>query len=175
MCLATGSLMGKTYVLRSAGNGVALVATEESDRGTPINPTPNTNEKSTASNKTPDSAPKDLNRDRYLLWHGRMRQVGAYRLTVHADATKGVGAREHDHEKERKCIICTQTKMTRIVNRNLPDRVTRRLETVYMDFWSPYRLPIIKYRITLCLLPTSSADIRTSRSQERAREVFSNV
>ena len=172
LCLATGSSVEKTYVLRSAESGVALVATEESDRGALINPTPNTNDKSTASNEIPKSAPTDLGRDRFLLWHDRMGPVGAYGLTVLADATKGAGARLHDHEKERKCIICTQTKMTRIVNRNLPDRATRRLERVCMDFGSPYRLQIIKYRITLCLLPTNSADIRTSRSQERAREVF---
>ena len=31
--------------------------------------------------------------------------------------------------------------MTRIINRNPPERATRRLERVYSDFWGPYRVP----------------------------------
>ena len=116
-CLATGSLVGKTYLLQSAGSGVALVATDE-----PTNI-------------------KDFKRNRYLLWHGRMGHVGAYRLVILADVTKGVGARIQNHEKSCKCITCTQTKMTRIVNRNPPNKATRRLERVYSDFWGPYRIP----------------------------------
>lgn len=70
-----------------------------------------------------------------------MGLVGAYRHIALADATEGVGAKIHDHEKVCKCITCTQTKMTRIVNRNPPDRATQRLERVYSDFWGPYRVP----------------------------------
>ena len=116
-CLATGSLVGKTYLLRSAGNGAALVATE-----------------------TPTAA-KNPEQDRYLLWHSRMGHVGAYRLVALTDVTNGVGARIQNHESVCKCITCTQTKMTRIVNRNPPNKATKQLERVYSDFWGPYRVP----------------------------------
>ena len=152
-CLATGFLVGNTYLLRSVGSGVALIATEDPEEEIPITSDPNISERSSGNqnlprmpetakdNKKAISTRSQLEGDPYLLWHGRMGHVGAYRLTALHEATNGVGAKLHDHEKECKCITCTQTKMTRIINRNPPERATRRLERVYSDFWGPYRVP----------------------------------
>ena len=115
--VATGSLVDKTYILKSSQAQVALVSTE--------------------SAKTPNSK-ESKERDKYIPWHGRMGHPGPQRMKRLYDVSNGTD--RLDIKNLDKCITCTYTKMTRVVNRTPPFRVTKKGERTYSDFWGPYKV-----------------------------------
>ena len=108
--IATGSLVDKMYILKSSRSQVALVSTEVAK--------PNPKE--------------SKGRDKYILWHGRMRHPGPQRMKRLYDVSNGTDRLDIKHLD--KCITCTYTKMTRVVNRTPPFQATKKGERTYQIF-----------------------------------------
>ena len=87
-----------------------------------------------------DIRPKEVNE--YLKWHARMGHAGPDRLLKTIQAVDGI-SKDIEVDKD-KCVTCTLSKMTKVVNRLSPLRATKPLKRVFSDFWGKYRIAGIR-------------------------------
>ena len=114
--IVTESLMNKTYILKSFRNQIALISTK-------IAKSP------TSKVQNPK---KSKNRDKYILWHDRMRHSGPQRMKRLYDVSNGTD--RLDIKNLNKCITCTYTKMIRVINRTSSFSAIKKEKRTYSDF-----------------------------------------
>ena len=130
--VATGTLRGRMYYLESASGQQALASQDGLTSPTapavaaPAVAAPN----SARQSENSDIRPKEVNE--YLKWHARMGHAGPDRLLEAIQAVDGI-SKDIEVDKD-KCVTCTLSKMTRVVNRLPPLRATKPLERVFSDF-----------------------------------------
>ena len=126
--VATGILKSRMYYLESASGQQAL--TSQDDLTSIAAPTVAAPTGPARQPENSDIRPKEVNE--YLKWHARMGHAGPDRLLEAIQAVDGI-SKDIEVDKD-KCVTCTLSKMTRVVNRLPPLRATKPLERVFSDF-----------------------------------------
>ena len=128
--IAIGILRRRMYYLESASTNQALINQDSSTAA------PMISEDHFRMDEEVPVRPKEMNE--YLMWHARMGHAGPNRLLKAVDAV--VGMDKKIAVDKDKCVICSFSKMTKVINRLLPLRATKMLERVFSDYWSKYRV-----------------------------------
>ena len=149
--VASGIMRGKIYFLRSPQTALlskdAGVLEDISDfseienLGNAETTTPNTIARKDINEIPEGSNEKQIARKLglYKLWHARMGHVNPKRLGSLSQHVTGIDQIIHPNLESLNCSVCNFTNMTRVVNRDTPRRVDRRLGRVHKDVWGPYR------------------------------------
>ena len=128
--IATGILRGRMYYLKSTSTNQTLI-NQDSSTAAPV-----ISEDHPRVDEEIPVRPKEVNE--YLMWHARMGHAGPNRLLKAVDVV--VEMDKKIAVDKNKCVTCSLSKMTKVVNRLPPLRATKMLERVFSDYWGKYRV-----------------------------------
>lgn len=108
-----------------------------------------------------------------MVWHRRFGHLGATSLKKVHETT--IGLDRPIGSLAEACESCIKNKMTRVINRQSPERALRVLGRIYTDAWGPYRVPSLAgdtYFFTFTDDYSRKSWVYTTNSRAKLREIF---
>ena len=108
-----------------------------------------------------------------MVWHRRFGHLGATSLKKVHETTTGLD--KPIGPLAEACESCIKNKMTRVINRQSPERALRVLGRIYTDAWGPYRVPSLAgdtYFFTFTDDYSRKSWVYTTNSRAKLRDIF---